>query len=573
MTLYDVLNFSIHYQPTLPELLFLWLRQYKLTHQVAFTHFLYNGAQLGKKYINNIPTATYDHKLCKCNAIYDALNLEIYPINTIGKCVENLDLIVKKKNINGPLNNKILAPLYRYEHNTKINKHEFQTKKIENSFSQSQYDNDPADTSIYYNGFLTISGLLRLFNNLSIDIYMILKNLTCLEAYAVHLLTHPMQHGFFIKSLQLLVPEYLRPTRHHSREVMYNVDILTIENIYKFVNRNNVFLSIPPTTFGFREFKMKSITFSELQKLEHDKFTCQLNYAGNKCYINVNNGKLYIFDDFGRKITLHNSIRFIFKQTDTFLIECVRITQGQMYRSGYIDGKHIFIITDVLIWNGQNLIFTPFVSRCKKIIDVYHHINSEYFLPSAIYSLDNYTEIRELYYNELSAAPHMSLHFNGIVLKNATNNLQLKYKFNPNKYVIFHNDDSRVILCNNQSSSDNIRVNGIILPDIAANMCAYFFAQRKPEKKSILLFVFNSFFFEPYMLIEINTKKEFQHTYKLKNKDRKYETYAIVKVGFEKIDVNCMIYNIKYIQEAPTRNIYNTITFHTLEANRCYYSK
>jgi len=297
----------------------------------------------------------------------------------------------------------------------------------------------------------------------------------------------------------------------------------------------------------------------------NNTYLMQLNYVGNKMYVNVLNGKIYVFDDFGRKVNV--SIEAKFNKSDNFLIECIRLTKGVLYTSGYAEGKFVCLVTDVLLWYN-NYLQTSFKIRSKIIPFFVKTINQKSFLSAATYLPSDFKEIEKLFFDELSINKLNNMHFNGIVYKNITNNEQLKFKFASSKYTLLENNNCTYKFgrdyCDDDSARVVSRIDGIVIPDTETNFTAYFLVDNIIENhKAINVYIYNKHKFELYIKIKTNLDIKFHHTYKIKVKKNKFKRFAIVKIGFNAF-IGDKISDIKFVKCTPTKHIFNVVTYDQL---------
>lgn len=577
MVLYDVFYFLINYNSYLPELLVLWLRQFKIIHQISFIYFIYNNLKLDYGSIKK----TKKHENCKCKFIYDQLHIkDVLPLENILKCVAD-DICVE--NINRNLIVSTIGELTPSKYN-------FEKKNVQfanisaNKIVYTNYEHDRMivnETGIFENQNLTIYGIKLLVQSPDFKISKLIGHLDCIEICVLNVLLRATAQRININkfTLELFLPEYLRTLRTSISMVVassatvpdnlsikskpFNQEIKIIQTIYDFINRRSSFTSIPISTYSIREFDIGCVT--DLSKF-NDMENClvQLNYVGNKMYINVINGKIYVFDDFGRKVNI--TIEAKFNKNDNFLIECVRLTKGVLYSSGYAEGKFICIVTDVLLWYN-NYLQTSFEIRSKIIPFFVKTMKQKSFLPAATYRPNEIDDLEKLFYEELKINKLNNLHFNGLVFKNINNNMQWKYKYKSSKYVIvgMGKNKCQYKFGRDENLKNNIvDVHGIIIPDTETIYTAYFLVNNIIRNNLVDIYVYNRYRFELYMQIKTQLKIKFHHTYKIKVKRNKFKRFAIVKIGFNSF-INDKLNDIKFIRCTPTKHIMNVVTLEQLK--------
>lgn len=559
LVLHDFFKFFINYNQFLPELLLLWLREYKIIHQISLLWFIYNGKKISYKDAEEYENINL-HINCKCRQFYERLHIqEIIKLEKIGKCIPKDFNFVEKINEIPIIN--IEQKMYFFE-NININLKNIVSEKINNTL----YDDDDAsiteDTSIFTNGQLTIYGLKLLFQSNKFSLEQILPYLDCIELCCLNILSSKRLNKIKVSSLQLLVPEYLRHLGCNIlMEKIFNDECVMIDNIYNFINNRLQITGIPLATISIRESKITLIDVDDIGNFNSDNCICQLNYVGSKIYINVLLGKIYIFDDFGRKISLQLDAKF--HESMTFFIQAIRITKGKVFKSGYAkQDEYVYIVTDIFIWHDKNVLNTSFDFRSKLIEKFTKTINCKILLPSALYKPSDFNDIKQLFYEELEICRLDKIHFNGIVYKNIITNKEYKYKFKTSKYSIVSENKIDTIICGVMDTTiPSEIVNGITIPDTEPVYSAYFLI--KKIKNFIILYIYHRYRLQKYLKISTLPDFELKSTYRMKKKN-KFQRFAMAKIGFNRFTENDTIDDIQYVHDTPSKNILNIVTLDQL---------
>lgn len=556
MTLRDVLRFFLNYNSHLPEHLILWLREYRFSHQVSFIYFLVG--QVGQVNITQtyIAMSNNAHQNCRCRKLYEQLGLSAHriPLEAIARCApENWANHIPVQTLN------LVGSIFKFSENNLLT----QQYKEPFKFREDTYIPDNNTESTWFVGErLSVYGVHQLVKKKEFRIDQVLSYFDVFDLFVFLILSNYIKCPVPSRCIERFLPEYLRASRmeKNSADFVENAEMTIMTRLYNFFNRQIYFTSVPQTTFSFREFEMKTTK----EPLPDDgQYICQLKYSGNKCYINVVNGKIYIFDDFGRKISLSSNLKGVTKEVP-FLIECVRITKGLMFRSGFIEGNHIFVVTDVLILNNVNYITSPFAQRAKLIPELVQLLANNCFVEAAAYEMNRLAYLTELYQMEVSNDSMRKAHFSGVVYKHISKNIQIKYNFSKNKFTFLSKEGSSKSYITDESFSGNIG-SGILIADVEPNFSAYMLARSAKVKSKIILFIFDGYEFVEWIHVELRSTIILPTTYRRKIGERKSEGFAIVQVGFNRID-GCEINDIVSITAAPSKHIFNVLTMSQLSS-------
>jgi len=214
---------------------------------------------------------------------------------------------------------------------------------------------------------------------------------------------------------------------------------LQFPDMYKsiqFYLRNIVSVPTRPSIhFTARTIKPQMLTVDEMSDLVNNGgylYACQLNYIGEKYFVNCMNGVCVAMDDRGKKINSPYVDVSMFPTNSTYLLECINLSLTKQW-----------IIVDILYWNE---IMSPnFIDRTNKLKSLMMMMASGpsrqiacaltfRLQPQSVISAWNNYNIRKKLHCHLKGTTSKegggTMLFNGIYFRKIFNRLvQYKYEF------------------------------------------------------------------------------------------------------------------------------------------------
>ena len=642
MNLYHVLLYIINNEKSSDFTLYLWLRQFTVIHQIclaalACDNNIYKNGSItqdmiiDKKqlHVNGCRCEEYFNLLFDDVCMFSCVNYSTFKCIYNGKnysskmaCINDFTNLLDKKCI--PDQSNIITetstkPKQIYNLNVDI-----KSLKNINSFNVPSHEytfSSDIDTSIYYNDqyndTFSIYGIQHALTNPNFSWNSIVPMINCFEFYAIYIL---LKKEYFSRTMfEFILPEYLRSNTRSNKKCKISIESM-VSITYNYITK--FLIELPKqtkTTIAVREGNICEINQKQVfnflnTNIDYNNIL-QLNYKGIKCYVHIFYKRIYIFDDYGRKIKFNTKLTtlpFHLFVNDVILLECIKITKSSdIYQSGYCDfnENEVFIILDVLYYN-KNLINTePFNKRMLYFEELAvlinqrteAHLKNIKFEASKLYKHTEFSDIYNIYQNLFSLFTQSTLYFNGIIIRpfviNAIthNNAQqqqsyiFKFKFSTTKYIVIDNVENGIYippifdrlnykqnfdidknvyeqltnskLIINLPMVNSINDKAIIVPDYESKFYAYFIITKLISRQILSLIIFNEHKFDFYINISsIGLDLIISSQYKLKVNKKRYKV-GIVKVGFDSWNpVDNCISDIRYIRNAPFRNILNCVT-------------
>ena len=644
MNLYHILLYIIHNKKQSDTTLYMWMRNFKLIHQISLVSLACStntrrNIQLTAKTIIN--SENIEHELgCKCeiyfNYLFESLNDDCLFENITYKnfqcinktrnytskslCIRSVNNYIDNlfENSNSKPSTSTVKVINNEE--TKISHLNVDIKSLINinsskipSQEYSHYND--IDTSIFYNDqykdTLSIYGIHHILTNPEFEWDHVSSRINCFEFYVIYIL---IKNKYFTRLMfEFILPEYLRSSIRADKSKAISIDYM-IYVTYNYITKFLVDLpKISRTTISIREPNIinlnKTQFFNFLNAASSEDNIIQLNYKGIKCYIHIFDKKLYIFDDYGRKIKFHTnlpSLSFKLFNNDVILLECIRITKSKdIYQSGYCDfnEEEIFIILDVLYYNKNLINEYPFNIRMKYFQSISETLNlktksklkSITFESSQLFNYEYFAHIYKTYTNIFSIFGQYSLYFNGVIIRPYTKSTVnqpyqiYKFKFPTTKYLVLDDIENGIYIppvfdqCEddvinveldktiykqltnsnliiNIPQTKHVSCNAVVIPDYESKFFGYFIITQL-NRQIYSIIIFNEYCFEFYLNLSTNgLNLKIINQYKVQINKIRYKV-GIVKIGFDNWDFqNNIPANIRYIRNSPFKNILNTST-------------
>lgn len=564
MNLYNILSFilSTHFKSR-NVLFYLWLRQFSYKFQLYFIE----TCKLTKKkdvYLYETKIIQIHKKDCCCLKIFNILINDLKKVYSSicddnftyhqVSCIENVDFNLKCRNLimNNTNNNEENINVYSFE-NENINNKKKIVKYTEHINFQYIYKDD---CNIYENNKIkfTIYGIFLLLNSPNFtNLVKLYQHLDIIELYTIIVMVKKLY--FSQISFEYLLPEYMKSViRKKNKLSLLSSEIILYETYKQLTYKQNIKEINFEYLKKYTDLKNFSICHqlqidikneSDFIKLGSDdqNHKLQLNYNGCFVYITLIDDRIYCYNDCNSKIFLKNlfiekkEIRF--KDSPFYFVECI------------IQYNNI-LVTDVFY--GDNVL-----QNLKKKIKKSYNIN---YIQN--YKIDDFFEIKKKFYNYLILLDKKYLPYNGVVLKKDYK--IFRYKFDSTKYLYLNDNIVFIPAINLKiniltlSHQIEIKENKNILIDNISKYSAYFATFQTKKKLNLLLYKDSNFFI--YLILNYDLILYPQYYLYIKDL-KKWKKVSIVKINFNKIDLNGRIQDIVYIK-SNFKSIYNIVCLDTL---------
>lgn len=452
MSVQNVYDFVSNYNNTSIEHLFLWISQFEINDQLAFTQLVTDKKiQKFRRHVRNATTPNplvHSNEYCICKTLYSKMDERFkseIPLRVVGKCVK----VVPKFIDNDRITPVTVSFSYHQQHachptcdqdllltsTRKINikpsssnrplTGEVQRRCVENTVQESVEKSS-----------LSIQTIL--LKRDSIDDMVHSMNICELYAlYTLHLMISR-------RDLERLLPEYWRSITRNTSEMKLLCGQNLLQSIYDFHLRREILQTDCSTKFTFKLTEVISVTEVPSTAFLTDEYLIQPNFNGFRVVVcKTPDEQITVSNAHGFKCKRLHVNASLFAGVASFAGEFLLLAfkDGRYWHSKYIARPAFetrFVMVDLFLWCTLNVLTFSYSERVIIMSHFMRKVNHPaIILTPFITDSSNYQHYLSMYKRELST---VEPHFNGFVYRSRDLNYEkfiLKTHFIVTRFDVF----------------------------------------------------------------------------------------------------------------------------------------